>query len=82
MAFDNSRKQTALHWAVNSRKKPVVKVLMEYGADPFLQDAENKTAMEYAISSKQKELVEEMTRMLLQRDLDAVSVIGSAKNVC
>jgi ankyrin repeat protein len=56
--------------------------LMEYGADPFLQDAENKTAMEYAISSKQKELVEEMTRMLLQRDLDAVSVIGSAKNVC
>jgi len=56
------RKQTALHWAVNSRKKAVVKVLMEYAADPFLQDIENKTAMEYAISSKQKELVEEMTR--------------------
>jgi len=36
--------------------------LMEYAADPFLQDIENKTAMEYAISSKQKELVEEMTR--------------------
>jgi ankyrin repeat protein len=52
-----SKKETALHWTVQSGKYDMVAVLMQYGADPFAQSVTGTTPMELAVSKRNKQII-------------------------
>src|SRR5690606_37791945 len=49
-------KKTALMFAVEAKDKEVVKVLVDYGCDIFLQDKDGRTALQYAIDNNLQEI--------------------------
>jgi prophage maintenance system killer protein len=51
-------KKTALHCAVIAKSLDAVKLLLLKGADTSIQDAQNKTALDYAIEKNHDEIME------------------------
>lgn len=62
----NKKMQTALHIAVNKAHVEVVKILLNYGAHPSLQDVDGDTPLHDAITKKNDEIIE----LLLEANAD------------
>ncbi|GMM53456.1 hypothetical protein DAKH74_000720 [Maudiozyma humilis] len=63
--------RSALHWAVLQEDITSVKVLLNYGADLTLEDAEGNSPLQYASQQSNKEINTTITRHLMSNsDLD------------
>ncbi|RNA27483.1 E3 ubiquitin- ligase MIB1 [Brachionus plicatilis] len=62
----NKKMQTALHIAVNKAHVEVVKILLNYGAHPSLQDVDGDTPLHDAITKKNDEIIQ----LLLEANAD------------
>jgi ankyrin repeat protein len=70
-------KNTALHYAVNSNDIEMVRLLMEYGADPELNNVKNESAIDWANKEDKKEILSILTKNIE----DSEQVIFSEKSI-